>query len=371
MIYFDNAASGFFKPYDSISAAEYAMKNLSVNAGRSSHKLAVTAEKNVYSARLNFSKTFNNGAIDRVVFTANCSTALNYALFGLPLRYGEIVTTVTEHNSVLRPLYRLKESGVNVKFAGFSSKPYITAEDVLKLVTPKTDLVVMNAASNVTGYANEYAAVGKQLKKLGIPLVVDGAQAGGHVKIDMREDCINCLCLAGHKGLMGIQGSGVLIFDESLEISPTIYGGSGTETFLPKPTCYPELLEAGTLNLPAIMSVNEGLKYVVERGEVIRETLFTLTELLINELKGVKSASVYSEPNGFGIVSFADERLDSSALSTFLSRRFDIATRGGFHCAPLIHKALKTDICGLLRVSFSHFNKEEEVLSLVSALKTF
>ena len=371
MIYFDNAASGFYKPSDSIAAAEYAIKNLNVNAGRSAHRLAVEAEKEIFSTRKLFSKTFNNGAIDRVIFTTNCSAALNYAIFGLPLKYGEIVTSVTEHNSVLRPLMHLKNSGVKIKTAKISEKPFVTAEDVLKLVTPKTDFVVLNAASNVTGYKNEYAEVGRRLKDMNIPLVVDGAQAGGHAEIDMQADGISCLCLAGHKGLMGIQGAGVLIFDKSVEIAPILFGGSGTESFLPKPTCYPELLEAGTLALPAIMSLKKGLEYVVERRLIIRDALYRLTKLMLCELKNVKTVRAYSEPNPFGIVSFSDERLDSAALSAYLSEGFDIATRGGFHFAPLMHKALGTEIGGLLRVSFSHFNREEEISSLVSALKTF
>lgn len=371
MIYFDNAASGYFKPSASVAAAEYAAKQLSVNAGRSSHRLAVKAEKEIYSTRKLFSESFSSGKAERVIFTSNCSEALNFAILGLKLRYGEIVTSVTEHNSVLRPLYHLKESGVNLRFAGFSDKPFIKAEDLLSLVTAKTDFVVLNAVSNVTGYKNEFEKIGKRLAELDIPFIVDGAQAGGHMPINMKENGITCLCLAGHKGLMGVQGAGVLLFDENAEIAPVKFGGSGTESFLPKPTYYPELLEVGTLNLPAILSLKAGLGYVIERGDVIAETLFSLTEVLIKKLGELPAIKVYSEPNRFGIVSFSDERLDSAALADYLSERFDIATRGGFHCAPLIHKALKTDIGGLLRVSFSPFNKEEEIFPLIDALKSY
>ena len=367
MIYFDNAASGYFKPSSVCSAVERIMKTLSVNAGRSSHRLAVQAQRLIFDTRKIISKTFNNGAIDRVIFTLNCSEALNLAIFGTRLRYGEIVTTVTEHNSVLRPIKHLEESGVRIKYARLSDAPNIKAEDVLALVGKKTDLVVMNAVSNVTGEKNEFEKVAAELKKIGIPLIVDGAQAGGHIPIDMSCG-INCLCLAGHKGLMAAQGVGVLVFDKNSDIAPTFFGGSGTESFLPRPSYYPELLEVGTQNLPAIASLSEGIKYVVERGAVIGKTMTSLTSLLIGKLKKNELITLYSRPNPFGIVSFSHKKYDSMKLSGILIERFDIATRGGFHCAPLIHKALGTDKEGLLRVSFSSFNTESEIDALLSAL---
>ena len=361
MIYFDNAASGFFKPSKAIDAAIETMKALSVNSGRSAHRLAVEAERKVFYARKFLSKTFNNGAIERVIFTSNCTEALNTAIFGMPLRYGEIVTSVTEHNSVLRPLYHLQDGGVEIKFAKFSDKPFIQAKDLLPLVTKKTDMVVLNAVSNVTGYKNEFREIGARLKELGIPLVVDGAQAGGHISIDMKRDNVDCLCLAGHKGLYSVQGVGVLIFNEKTNVSPLKYGGSGTESFLKAPTMYPEMLEAGTLNLPAIVSLHEGAKYAYERVETTIRTLTLLTEKLINGLSGSDEIEIYSEKNPFGIVSFAHKKYDSISLSRFLSDRYDIAVRGGFHCAPKIHEALFTEDCGLIRASLSPFNDESEI----------
>lgn len=367
MIYFDNAASGFYKPSSVYAAVENAVKNLSVNAGRSSHALAVKAQELVYNTRKILSKTFNNGAIDRVVFTLNCSEALNLAIFGSRLRYGEIVTTVTEHNSVLRPLSHLEESGVTVRYAAFSSAPKITAKDVLPLVGKKTDLVIMNAVSNVTGEKNDYEEIAEELNRSGIPLILDGAQACGHIPIDMSRG-ISCLCLAGHKGMFATQGVGALIFNENFDISPTFFGGSGTESFQPKPSYYPELLEVGTQNLPAIASLFEGAKYVSERGAVIAQTLTELTALTVEKLGANKDIKLYSSPNRFGIISFSHARYDSMTLAGLLSERFGFATRGGFHCAPRIHQALGTDIEGLLRVSFSPFNNTGEVEKFCAAL---
>lgn len=368
MIYFDNAASGFFKPSQSIDAAIETMRSLSVNSGRSAHRLAVEAEKKVYSARKFLSKTLNNGAIERVIFTSNCTEALNYAILGMPLKYGEVVSSVTEHNSVLRPLYHLEESGVKLKFARLSDKPFIRSKDLLPLVSKKTDMVVLNAVSNVTGYKNEYEKIGAELKKLGIPFIVDGAQAVGHIPIDMERDNIDFLCLAGHKGVYSVQGVGALLFNEKYDLNPIKFGGSGTESFLKVPSTYPESLESGTLNLPSVLSLYEGAKYAFERIETTGRTLNVLTEKLIDGLKACDRVKIYSSPNPCGIVSFEHKNYDSISLSRYLSDRYDVAVRGGFHCAPKIHEALSTDNCGLVRASLSPFNDESEINKFVKII---
>ena len=368
MIYFDNAASGYFKPSSSFSAAENAIKNLSVNAGRSAHKLAVEAQKIIFGTRKFLSKIFNNGVIERVIFTHNCTEALNFAIFGAPLRYGEIVTTVTEHNSVLRPLYRLQRSGVKIKFATFSDKPFIQAKDILPLIGKKTDMVVMNAVSNVTGYKNEYERVGEYLKNLKTTFIVDGAQAGGHIDIDMSRDNIDCLCLAGHKGLFSIQGAGVLLFGGKTEISPTLFGGTGSESFSEVPAFYPDILESGTMNLPAIASLGAGAKYAYENSASIYGTLLDYTKRLTSALGSFSKIKLYSSPNPCGIVSFSHEDFDPSTLADILDEKYDIAVRAGFHCAPLIHEALGTADGGLVRASLSPYNSAKEVDEFIKVL---
>ena len=370
MIYFDNAASGFFKPSSCIDKAVFCMKQLSVNPGRSGHALSLAAEKMIFDTRAALSKTFNNGPIARVIFTANCTEALNFAIFGLKTDKRKIVSTVTEHNSVLRPLYRLKKQGFDISFASFKDKPYLTAEDVLSLVDNDTAFVVMNAASNVTGYKNEYEAVGAALKSSGVPLIVDGAQAGGHIKINMRADNISCLALAGHKGLMAIQGVGALIFTDNVVIEPLLFGGSGNETFDEVPSCYPEKLEAGTHDLPAIASLYEGVNYTENNIVTIGKTLTEYTSLLIKGLDLIKGVKVYSAPNPFGICSFSLGDIPSVDVAREYSEAFSIAVRGGFHCAPLIHKALKTDDNGLIRASLSTYSTVFEINAFLSATET-
>ena len=370
MIYFDNAASGRIKPPSVIGAATYAMTELSVNAGRSGHALSETAERLIFSARRTTCNVFNGSDVSRVIFTHNCTAALNLAIFGINAYKRTIVTTVTEHNSVLRPLYKLQKSGYKLIIADFYDKPYITAESVLKLVDGDTAFVVMNAASNVTGYINEYEKVGKALKPLGIPLIVDGAQAGGHIRIDMLNSGISCLALAGHKGLLSIQGAGALLFDKSVEISPLLYGGSGSETFNEVPSCYPEKLEAGTHDLAAILSFGEGVKISDETLDERAEKLLSLTGLMINGLKTINGVRIYSQKNVCGICSFSVKDLSSIDLARTFSERFSIAVRGGFHCAPLIHKSLKTCDNGLIRASLSEYNTEKEVATFLNATKT-
>ena len=367
MIYFDNAASGFFKPSSCIDKAVFCMKQLSVNPGRSGHALSELGEKMIFDTRSVLSKTFNNGPIARVIFTANCTQALNFAILGLMTKKRRIVTTVTEHNSVLRPLYKLESSGFKICFANFSDKPFVTAADVLPLIDDNTAFVVMNAASNVTGYKNEYEAVGAALKGSDVPLIVDGAQAGGHIKINMRADNVSCLALAGHKGLMAIQGVGALLFTDNVTIEPLLFGGSGSETFEKVPSCYPEKLEAGTNDLPAIASLYEGVNYTESNIVTIGKTLTEYTSLLIKGLESIKGVKVYSKANPFGICSFSIGSLPSMDVAMDFSRTFSIAVRGGFHCAPLIHKALKTDDNGLIRASLSTYSTVFEINAFLNA----
>ncbi len=363
MIYFDNASTGGFKPSSVFLAHQNALKHLLVNPSRGSHPQAVLGENLIFKTRQILSKTFVNRHIERVIFTKNCTEALNIALFGTIKNGDEIVTTVTEHNSVLRPLYALKKrKNITIKFAQLDGG-IITVSSILSKVTKNTKLVIMNAVSNVTGGENQFRQVGKELD---CPLIVDGAQAGGHIPINMEKHHINGLCLAGHKGLFATQGIGTLLFDDKLEIEPLTFGGSGTDSFEEVPNFYPEKLESGTPNLPAICSLYEGVDYMVNNISSIGKRLTIKTQALINELikMGVK---VYSNPNPCGIVAFELE-IPSSEVSDILSQKYSIATRGGFHCAPLMHKALNTDKNGLVRVSLATQNTQREMEYFIQAI---
>ena len=371
MIYFDNAASGGFKPESVYHATASVMKNLLTNSGRSGHSLSVLAESLIYEARKKVSKYVNNGLIDRLIFTPSCTHALNYALFGLISNGDEVITSVTEHNSVLRPLYMLeRDKNVTIKYAKLNSHGFIDAESVLSLITNNTKAVVLNAVSNVTGIENQYVTVGRALKNHNkkIYYVVDGAQAAGHTTFDMISDGIDALCLAGHKGLFSYQGIGVLALSDTINLNPTIVGGTGSETFEKLPTCLPELLEPATPNLAAIISLLHGVEFAINNLEYHCERLTLLTDKLISGLSKIPNVKIYSTPNKYGIVSFLVDGINSVEFSQVLSDDYFIAVRGGFHCAPLLHKSLKTADNGLIRASLSNFNTEQEINLFLNAV---
>ena len=245
----------------------------------------------------------------------------------------------------------------------------VSVADVAPRVTEKTKAVVVNAVSNVTGNANDIREIGAFLKDKDVTFIVDGAQGAGHIPINMRRDGIDVLCVAGHKGLLSIQGVGALIFGKKTDIRPYLYGGTGTETFnRDMPDDFPERLEAGTLNLPAILSLGGGIDYLSENSAYVAESLTALSSYLISALSEKRYLKVYSEPNPCGIISFAHVNVPSQEVAQTLSDKYDIAVRGGFHCAPLQHKFLGTEKFGLVRVSLSPKNTRREINALAAAL---
>lgn len=360
MIYFDNAATGGFKPSAVYESALNAMKYLNANAGHSGHKLAVSAESYVYKTRKLLAEFFGADSCERVIFTKNCTEALNLAILGTVKRGGNVVVSAYEHNSVLRPLYALKRQGLITITVVKPKNGAVLEEDVAEALTPKTYLVCLTGASNVTGEINDYEAIGALLKNRGILFLLDGAQVCGHAYVNMKKHNIDILCVAGHKGMNALQGAGCLIFNKNTYIAPTFYGGSGTETFAETPSGYPELLECGTLNLPAIVSLYEGAAANMQCMQFKQKTLIALTKRLCDGLSGNRLVKLYSRPNPTGIVSFSYSNRFSQEIAGILSDYYDIAVRGGYHCAPLCHKFLKTEQNGLVRVSLSEMNTAGE-----------
>lgn len=377
MIYFDNAATGGFKPYNVTEAVTAAIKYLSVNPTRSGHRQAKAGGDIVFKARQLLKETFGSKYIERVIFTKNCTEALDTAIFGILKEGDHVVATCMEHNSVLRPIKRMMdEKGVTADFvfpqkaAYISQDPLILYSDIKPLIRENTRLVITNHISNVTGSSADVGEIGRALKRdfPNIIYMVDGAQSGGHVGIDMERDGIDVLCLAGHKGLGGITGSGALIFNDC-DISPLMCGGTGTDSFsLNQPDYYPERLESGTLSLPAIISLYEGLIYTRQNMETGSARLADMTSVLISALTGLKGVKVYSLPNPAGIVSFSVARIPSEECAEILSEKYSIAVRGGFHCAPLMHEYLGTQNHGLVRASLGFQNTYSEIDKFVSAI---
>ena len=369
MIYFDNAATGGNKPRRVIDAAENAIRYLSVNAGHSGHKRAILAEEYVYKTRKLLQNFFNAEKCERIVFTKNCTEALNIAIFGCVKPDTNVVVSVYEHNSVLRPLYKLRNENKITLTVVKPRSGTVLYDDIADAITENTSLVILNGASNVTGEICDYESIGGLLRNKGITFILDGAQICGHTVIDLKKQNIDVLCFSGHKGMHGIQGSGGLIFNKKSQIQPLMFGGTGTESFSELPSGYPELLECGTLNLPAIISLMEGTLYNAENFKYKQKRLIALTAYAIRGLSGVRGIKIYSKQNPVGIVAFSYADYSSQEVSGILSEQFDIATRGGYHCAPLCHTFLKTEQNGLVRLSFCEFNTEDEIDQLLLALK--
>lgn len=361
MIYFDNAATGGFKPQTVYDTAETVMRYLSANPGRSGHRLSVAGEKIVYSCRKELAEMFG-ASPERVIFTKNCTEALNIAIFGSIERGKTVITTVFEHNSVLRPLKYLEKKGViSLKIAS-PKEGKTLEEDIEEKIDRNVNLIVMAAVNNVSGLTLPFQKIGTLAEKHGIVFICDGAQAGGHIPLSLKKDNISALALPAHKGLFGIMGSGALILSENTDIPPFIMGGTGTESMnLFQPDSFPERLESGTLALPAIAALKEGAAYAKNNLDRFGDLLFNYTDYLIKELSAEKEIKVYSIPNRAGIVAFSADKIPSQEFADVLNADYDIAVRGGYHCSPLTHVFLNTAENGLVRVSLAPHNSSREI----------
>ncbi len=368
MIYLDNAATGGCKPASVQAAVAAAMKSCA-NPGRSGHALSIALAERVFACRELLSSLFGGYGYERVVFTRSCTEALNLAVLGVLKEGDHAVCTCLEHNSVLRPLESMKEKGIITYDVAPLTGGRMLPETIAALVKPNTRAVYVTAASNVTGEGPDLAAVRALLPER-VLLIADGAQAAGHLPLSMKEQGLDGLALAGHKGLHAMQGAAALLFSERLDPDPILFGGTGSESrLLGMPAFYPDRLESGTLSYPAIASLFEGALLVRAGREKFAARLLALTTAFAERIRGVKTIALRTSPNPCGIASFAHESLQSEEVAQILSDRFGIAVRGGLHCAPLAHRALGSFPDGLVRASFSPFQGMKEVETLVAALK--
>ena len=374
MIYFDNAATGGRKPDSVLRAVQASLAGICGNPGRSGHALSIALAGQVYECRENLRRFFCTDSAERVILTKNCTEALNIAIFGLinAQAYDKkphIVSTVAEHNSVLRPLFFLERQGkIELTLAPLTDGK-VLPESIAGAVQENTLACVFTLASNVTGAAIDAAAV-RALLPARVYTICDGAQACGHIPVDMRAAGIDALAVAGHKGMHGIQGSGALLFSERLELAPYMFGGTGSESFNPAmPDFYPDKLEAGTLSCPAAASLTEGVLYLETHMEDAAKKVYAMTEQLVEGLQKIKNVRVFSRPNPYGIAAFSCSKLQSEFFAQELSDDYRIAVRGGLHCAPKMHDALGSGRDGLVRASLSEFNSPAEVQEFLKAAR--
>ena len=368
MIYFDNASTTRFKPQCVLDAVNQAIVN-SCNANRTAS--GCQAGEDVYQVRKILSMLYNNDSPTHVALTSGCTEALNLAIIGRARR-GHVVISATEHNSVIRPVYQLAAKGYcTVDVVEPDASGQVTDEQLAKVITDKTTLVCISHASNVTGCVQNLSGISSICHKNGALLLVDCAQSVGYLPLDMAKKGVDMVAIGSHKGLHGIMGAGALIFGEHCVPRPIKYGGTGTESHLvTQPTTLPESLESGTLPIPAIVSMGQGAKWYVQNHHQISQHIAQMQQLLFDGLSRVKGVAIFSKPNPSGIVAVDVQGQDSAVVADILASNFNVAVRGGLHCAPLMHKHLGTDKKGLVRISVGVDTSKNDVLHLLQAINS-
>ena len=373
MIYFDNAATTMVKPDCVIDAVVNAMRHFG-NSGRGAHEASLDASRLIYETRERISNLFHLGNPMQVAFTSNSTESLNTAIQGLFEAGDHVITTVLEHNSVLRPLYLMETRGVDVTILPCDEKGVLRYELLEESIRPETKAVVCTHASNLTGNKMDLERIGQVCRKHGIKLVVDASQTAGVLPIDMEKQNIDVLCFTGHKGLLGPQGTGGICVREGIQIRPLKSGGSGVHTYLKEhPKDMPTALEAGTLNGHGIAGLHASLGFLGETGiDAIHRREASVMRRFSEGVTKIPSVKVYgdfSTDDRAAIVALNIGDYDSSEVSDELAVTYGISTRPGAHCAPLMHQSFGTVDQGMVRFSFSYFNTEEEVDTGIQAVR--
>lgn len=373
MIYLDNAATTLHKPPQVEQAMLDALRTAG-NPGRGAHEPTLHASRLVYAARCAVAKLLNAPDPSCIAFIANATQALNTALGGLFRPGDHIITTVCEHNSVLRPLYRLRENGMSLSFTTADEKGRLRYDQWEGFLRPETRALVVTGASNVTGNGTDLARAAEFAHRHGLLLIVDAAQTAGELPLNVQALGIDVLCFTGHKALLGPQGTGGLYVRPGLSVRPLVVGGSGVHSFDEQhPAQMPTALEAGTLNVPGLAGLCAGVEWILAQGvETLARREQALTVLFYERIRDLPNVKIYGDPEmtpRAPIVSLNIGDEDSARIADILWEEYGICVRAGAHCAPLMHKALGTAEQGTVRFSFSHFNTEAEVLQAAAAVR--
>lgn len=373
MIYFDNAATSLQKPETVIKAVMEAMTSLG-NASRGAHSAALGSNRMVYETRELLAELFHIDDPSRIAFTMNATESLNIAIAGIFRPEDHVITTVLEHNSVLRPLYRMEEAGAEISFLQADKKGNISYEELENAICPNTRAVICTHASNLTGNVLNLEKIGEICEKHRLLFLVDASQTAGIIPINVRKMKISVLCFTGHKGLLGPQGTGGIYVAPGINIRPLIVGGSGVQSYLKtQPDEMPARLEAGTLNAHGIAGLHAALSYIIDKGvEQIYREEHEKTDYFYRMIRNIPDIHIYGDPeNGLHapIIALNIGDYDSAQVADELMETYGIATRAGAHCAPLMHQALGTQKQGAVRFSFSQFNTREELDAGIQALR--
>ena len=371
MIYFDSAATTFQKPPEVRRAQWLAMGECS-SPGRGGYQAAMRAAETVYACRMELAELFAVGDPERVIFTMNATHGLNIAIRSLLAEGGHAVISGYEHNAVTRPLAALP--GVEVSVA---RAPLFSGEETVRAfaeaIRPDTRAVICTHVSNVFGYVLPIEDIAALCRGRGVPLIVDAAQSAGTLPLDLDALGAAFIAMPGHKGLYGPQGTGVLLCGRGAPVQPLLYGGTGSfsrEKGMPEEL--PDRLEAGTHNVPGIAGLREGVRFVRRIGsERIRRHERHLLRLAADGLRRIPGLTVYDtaeEARQCSVLSLSAAQLPLEALAQALARR-GVAVRAGLHCAPLAHESAGTLEQGTVRLSFSVFNREAEVMNFLKIMQ--
>lgn len=374
MIYLDNAATTLKKPDCVVEAVTAALCSMG-NSSRGTHDSSLKSARAVFSARLALAKLFHAPGPERVVFTQNSTEALNIAISGLFQKGDHVITTDLEHNSVLRPLYRLEDEGIiTLSVVPADKQGRVDYGDFENRLRPETRAIVCTHASNLTGNVLDLYKIGAVARAHGLLLVVDASQTAGAYPIDMEAMGISVLCFTGHKGLLGPQGTGGMCVAEGVDIRPFKVGGSGVQSYSrTHPEEMPTRLEAGTLNGHGIAGLGAGVAFLLDKGvDAVHAYETGLAKRFyegVRDIPGVKVYGDFSNRERTAVVALNIADYDSGAVSDALWEDYGIATRPGAHCAPRMHRALGTAQQGAVRFSFSLFNTGDEIDAAINAVK--
>ena len=374
-IYLDNASTSFPKAPTVATAMSDYITNRGININRGSYALAYDVEDTIYTTRQRLNTLFNGHDPSHVVFTQNVTMSLNMVIKGLLKAGDHVLVSSMEHNAVMRPLTQLLDKGITFDIIPCDKTGSIQLESMDSLIRPNTVAMIINHASNVCGTIQPLESIGPICKAHNLQFIVDAAQTAGVIPIDVKACHIDALCFTGHKGLLGPQGIGGIILTKEMAqtLTPLIAGGTGSFSHLETmPTHMPDAFEAGTLNLPGIIGLNEGLAYIESQGmENIHNHELALTQSFLEGLQSIDGINIVGKQNiqdRTAIVSITIDGMDPASIAYELESNYHIMTRVGLHCAPRAHQTLETYPEGTVRFSFGYANTHKDVETALSAL---
>ncbi|MBM7870074.1 cysteine desulfurase family protein [Clostridium pascui] len=372
-IYIDNAATSFPKPEEVYNETLNCMKNYAANPGRSTHTMALESSTKVSETREVLSDFFNITSSFNMIFTSNATEGLNIGIKGVLKPGDHVISTVIEHNSVLRPLNSLSKKGVKVTLLAVDNYGKLNINSLKKEIQKNTKLIVVNHASNVLGTLQYINTIGKIARDAGILFMVDASQSAGTINIDVEKYNIDLLAFPGHKGLMGPQGTGGLFIRDGISIANFKEGGTGSNSMsMTQPDFLPDKFESGTLNVPGIAGLCEGVKFIQKIGRRnIQKHEEGLIQYLLQEFKKMPYVKIYGSgctEKRSAVISINIDNMDSSEVGYLLNKK-GIAVRTGYHCAALIHPIIGTSKTGTVRLSPGYFNTYEEMEQVVKVIQ--